>query len=83
MEAVFLCHVVDEGKVAERIQLVRVEGGVSLSLSRTIVSFSNTCVQVSYSTQTPTEIMLFKYDFNTSDTHPNDKISDTQEHMEK
>ena len=27
MEALFLCHVVDEGKVAERIQLVRVEGG--------------------------------------------------------
>ena len=27
MEAVFLCHVVDEGNVAERIQLVRVEGG--------------------------------------------------------
>ena len=39
MEAVFLCHVVDEGKVAERIQLGPCRGGGSLSLSRTIEFF--------------------------------------------
>lgn len=51
MEAVVLCHVVDEGKVAERIQLVRVEGGgFHFRCLGLLFFFPNTCVLVSYST---------------------------------
>ena len=77
MEAVFLCHVVDEGKVADRIQLVRVE------VRCLGPCFSITHAQVSYSTQTPTEIMFFKYGSYISDTYPSDKISETEGHTEK
>ena len=40
LSSVFLCHVVDEAKVADRIQLVRVEGGFRFRcLSRTLLFF--------------------------------------------